>query len=270
MRSKFSKVLALAMAAVLAVGVSPAVTAQAASKKVTLDKQVIYLTSKTGTYGTSFTVEGVGKLTTKPKSSKKSVVKVNSFATTTGKSKYTYHSFNGDEWKSNDPVTTKLDQVNISVSALKKGTATVTFTGNDTDYSKVIEVKKYSNPIKSFTVTNLNGGKNLADKFAKSSYVYDSKDVASKGGKVKFTVVPKAGWEVTYMYLENYYPSESAQAGYNEVYRSYYNGTSKGTVTLADYDETVTGYATVGLRNKADGGTLYMHITIYPEKAATN
>ncbi len=262
MKSKLFKGLALAMAVVLSFGMLPSVTAQAAGKKKTLPKEVIYLTSSSGTNTVSFEVDDITTLS-KLKSSNKDVKPIGYSAVYDSYQAYIFDK-NGKLVPSGNK--SGYDSVTVNLQVSKKAKANITFTSGKVNYTKTIEVRKYTNPIKSLTVKNVK--ENLAGKFDKKCFLQGNEGISlSKGGNIKVTAEAANGWEITDIIFMAF---DSENNG--NIYQTtniYMNGTEKGKAVLGDYNVKDNGYIRVNLRNKSTGGTAFVYTNIIGAKDNT-
>lgn len=124
-----------------------------------------------------------GDKVTEVKSSNKSVVKIVEL----DMYQSTYQYYEGDE------STQNYINASIGFSALKPGTATITFKVNGKKYSKKITVVGYANPIKTFKLTGVSKT-NLKSKFAKKTSVEEKLKADAKAGYLEVSAA--SGWKV--------------------------------------------------------------------------
>lgn len=87
----------------------------------------------------------------------------------------------------------------INIEAKKPGTANLSFKVGSKTYTSKITVKKYTNPLKSLTITGINSNKNIASKF--KSQTYSDISLKSNGKKGSVKVTPNTNWKVVYLQL---------------------------------------------------------------------
>ncbi len=231
---KFSKIIALAMAAVLTFSISPAINAEAK----TLSKRVVYMSTTSGaTSSFSISVDGVKKITNAKSDN--------------SKIKPSYYDLSTRTQLEGDKKTTY--SASVGVTAYKPGTATITFKGDNTNYTQKVEVKKYSNPLSSLKVN----GKDITSYFNKGTSAY-SKYVDS-ASTMKVEAKSKGDWVIESIGISN-----SLDNGYHRVYHSYYNNVKKGSLTFSKFNAKKYGTISVDLRNKKDGGYLYLYVSARP------
>ncbi len=127
-------------------------------------------------------------------------------------------------------------------------------------YKKKIIVKKYVNPIKELTITNVSGGKNIAKNFDTKASGKDLK--VAKSADMKVNAKAAKDWVITEVNVINKYKSDI-----NSANRSYGSGASNVKTTLYDYNNKGTGQLVIKLQNKKDKGVI--EITMNLKKGTT-
>lgn len=205
MKKLSTRFLALALALTVA-GTAAPVTANAQVTAPT--KQTLYKTSDYSS--SSINISCTKKSETIKKSSVKTsnpkVAKLRSLSRNVENRKYETDYFNKD-WKG---YTDKSDYYSYSIGLdlLKVGNATISFKVGSKTYKTQVSVKKYVNPLKSLTITGINGGKNLASKFKKTSYAKSAK-LKKDLKNVTVKAVPAKGWKINSIYVYDNTDSES-------------------------------------------------------------
>ena len=104
----------------------------------------------------------------------------------------------------------------IYLTVKKAGKTTVSYKIGKETYKTKITFKKgkssnvnYKNPLASITVSGLNGDKDFASKFDKSSGLYDSLKLSKTQSKAAIKVKAKSGWNVESIDLSTYFKDGS-------------------------------------------------------------
>ncbi len=261
MNNVFKRIFTIAIGLVVMLSVSPGLIAQAATK--TLDTETYYLRSTTSTEFISIYAAGARSVKN-IKSTNKKVVKPDGYQVYVETSRRISTDSKGKESKGDLEDNTYS---NVYFIGLKEGQSTISYTVGKTEYKKKIYIKKYVNPLKTLTISNVNGGKNIAGKFKKSN------NVSLKGktaNKLKVTAVAANGWEIeritasdlqyTSVKKGNVYWGTN-QVG-NEFYRYFKAGTTNATLNMSPYSASRPGSVSVRLRNKKNNGTLTVYTYI--------
>ena len=252
MKRKLCKFLAALICAAIVLGFYQAPTSYAAETK-TLDQVTIY----------------------KPESESSASFRLNDFIklkTLSSSSKYitpTEYYYNCDKYSQGyEVVNGKLKEkksknngyINVYLKCKKYGSAKIKFRSDNTTYIVPVKVKKYVNPLKSLTITNVNKGKNIAKKYNKQSALYGLYELnLSKSGKVKLSATAKAGWEIISARLVNRKYNDKTYS--HEISRDY-TGKSSASLTMSDFDAESGGFIYVVLRNKTDNGLVEIYANI--------
>jgi len=239
MKKTFGKIFAVAMAAVMTFTAAPALTAEAATK--TLAAKTVYLESEYSTESISIQADKATKISNL-KSTNKTVVKPSSYSI----NKSTQVDEDGKDKSSNQYGYAYF-------SAVKPGTATVSFKGGSTTYKQNVIVKKYVNPLKSLKINN----NELVSMIKNSAYGAQ----ASAAKTIKVNATAASGWKIKNISVYN-----SLDNGSADMYRYYYNGTSKGSLTFSGYNTKKYGSVSIRLENKKDGGEISVSVNL---KSAT-
>ncbi|SFB73021.1 hypothetical protein [Butyrivibrio sp. YAB3001] len=255
MNKKIYKIVSLLLCVVLAFCVAPSVKSEAANKK-TLEKKTVYLASKNGSVSTSVRVDGLTKIS-KLKSSNKNV-RIYGYSTYSNSSQYYYADINGNFVPSTYSGGNNNKYIDINATSLKPGYAEISFTSGKTNYVAPVTFLGYQNPLASLKITNVSGGKNMASKFANSSYVSNRFKV-TKGGVIKVNATAANGWEITYISLNN--RTNNSNDNYS-IYRNYANAVTKASVAHPEYNNKKDGYVGITLRNKKNGGTMHIGMNL--------
>ena len=212
-------------------------------------KQTFYMSSLKGYSYLEVEVDGMTKKQSIDTSSIKSSNK-NIFEPV-----YIYHnksSFTGTYLF--DKKTNKDTEVwsNINLEVKKPGTAKLTFKIGNKSYSSNLTFKKYVNPLKSITITGVNGGKNFASKFKADSNI--SMKGSSKKGSIKISAA--TGWKISRAFFNQNNNTENIN-----MYSS--KGVSSVTVPMTSGIKSGKPYyLSVTLVNEKDGGTLNLSVNI--------
>ncbi len=256
MKKAVSKILAFAMAAVMTFSISPALTAEAANK--TLPAETLYMTSKSNGY-TSFQIDKLTKVDD-VKSSNMAVLKPSGYSIHKSSYEYFYYSDSNKKFTKSDSASGSK-YTDFSFYAYKKGTSTVTIKSGSTTYNKKINVEKYVNPLKSLTISNVNGGKNIAGKYKSEARV---RVTGKKADTIKVKATAASNWEITEISISNTdYSTGRSIGSYSNRY--FKNGTTSGVNILNFYD---SGKADVYVYcvNKKNGGKISINAEInYPK-----
>ncbi len=246
MKKSIVKILAAVLAFVMMFSFTPSLTAEAAK----LEKKTIYLSSASSTTEFSIYADKATKVSNVKSSNKKAVTP----------DRYNISKYTNVNLKDNRKSVS--NGANVYFKAVKPGNATVSFKAGKTGYSQKVTVKKYVNPLKSLTVSNINGGKDIHKLFSKSAYAPSGKLKMKAAKQVKINAKAIKGWEVTYIGLSS---SASGAKGYSSssAYRSFNTGASSASATLCDYSAKGYNYGSVTFRNKKDNGTITISFSLF-------
>ncbi len=123
-----------------------------------------------------------------------------------------YYNYSDDAYGLNQSVQ------EISLQPIKAGTTFLTVTLPDGNtVSKELTVLKYTNPVKTFKITGINSGKNLASKFKKQNLVQGKSLTKSVSGG-KLTVKAAAGWMITNISVGHDFDGEGKYSSINVAY----------------------------------------------------
>lgn len=246
MKKSIVKILAAVLAFVMMFSFTPSLTAEAAK----LEKKTIYLSSASSTSEFSIYADKATKVSN-VKSTNSKVV-----------SPDRYNLSKGTTVNLKDKKKSGSNSATVYFRAMKPGKATVSFKAGKESYSQKITVKKYVNPLKSLTVSNINGGKDIHKVFNKSASAPYGKLKPKAAKQVKINAKAIKGWEVIYISLSS---SGSSAKGYSssDVYRSFSTRASSASATLCDYSLKGYNSASVTLRNKKDQGTVHISFSIF-------
>ncbi len=253
---KFSKIIALAMAAVMTFSISPALIAQA--KETTLDAETVYLPSKNGSKIVSFSIYDLTKVDS-VKSSKNAVLRPYEYTINIDNNQrynyeYSKNAFVKDDYTYNSKYT------NFTFDGVKAGTSNITVKSGGNTYKKTVTVKNYTNPLKSLIISNVNGGKNISGKFSRNS---EAKFKGKNSKSIKAKAQVAGGWEITQINMSNTYSeAPDYESIGSSAYRYFKKGTSKGEATLNYYNYKKPGYVRVSCRNKTTKGTIEIYARI--------
>jgi hypothetical protein len=242
----------LALALVLATALSSAPLAVQAAVSVPSD-EIYYLTSKSKD-DTSYCyiyIDGLSKSSevTKMKSSKESVVSLDSYQKYSYVSTTSYNYMNSEE--ENSSYTNKSYSASIGFAVNKAGTSDITYTIGKKSYTTKVTVKDYTNPLKTVEISGLKNGKstNLKGLVDSSAYASGLKLKSDqKDAKIKFAA--KKGWMITSAYVID-------NDGYDVLESiSYSRGISSVTLNPGTLKKDGTYQTYVDLYNVENGGTL--------------
>ncbi|MCR5271550.1 MAG: hypothetical protein K6E13_00995 [Lachnospiraceae bacterium] len=245
MKNFIKKFAVLAMAAAITLTAAPinALAAVSAPSSVTL-----YAGSTDGssTRTTYISISGLKKSSTikSVKSSKKSVAAYYSKSLSSYITEYASSSSSGYKSYSGD----------IEVLCKKAGSATISYKIDNKTYKTKVNVKKYTNPVKSLKIN----GKDVASKFKKSSYVSAKKPSKTiKNFKVSATAA--SGWKITSISC-----SESAESDSTNGSLSNYNkGLKSRTLIIDRVKKGSSCYINVYCVNTKTNGTLNISYSMY-------
>lgn len=200
--------------------------------------RIVYLSSANSTGNLAISVSGFAK----GKGVVKSSVKSSNTSVVTA---HTLSKSSSEATKlAKDGYNSKYYYDYIELTLKKPGTAKVSYKVGSKSCSTTVKVLKYTNPIKTLTITGVNGGKNLASKFNTSSYVN------GKGGKKtgKITVAAKSGWKIRSI---SYQDSKYAKYWSHSIS----GGAAKATLSIPV--KITGGHVSVDFVNTKTGGMLY-------------
>lgn len=249
MKSKFmTKLLATVMAAAVVVTAVPA-TAMAAP--VYNKSQVLYMTSGTYTSYNSISVSNLKKSQTIEKSSVKSSNEdvAQPYAVGSSTSEYSYRTDYMEKNMKPNQSSSKYYSGSISLKLAKAGKTTVSFKikGVKGTQKVNIQIKKYTNPVKSLKISGINGDlKNKTKSSTASSYLKLNKTVSNASVKV----TAAKGWKISEVSV---YDTENER--YTRI-NSYSKPFGSGTLYLGKLEKNKQYRVSVEFTNPSDGGSL--------------
>ena len=255
MKSKFmTKLLATVMAAAVVVTAVPA-TAMAAP--VYNKSQVLYMTSSTYTSYNSISVSNLKKSQTIEKSSVKSSNEdvAHPYAVGSSTSEYSHRTDYMDKNMKPNQSSSKFYSGSISLKLAKAGKTTVSFKikGVKGTQKVNIQIKKYTNPVKSLKISGINGDlKNKTKSSTASSYLKLNKTVSNASVKV----TAAKGWKISEVSV---YDTENER--YTRI-NSYNKPFGSGTLYLGKLEKNKKYQVSVEFTNPSDGGSLYCYYYI--------
>lgn len=191
MKQEVKKLLSLVLAVIILVSLIPSKEVNAANNINAPKETTVYMTPDDLQCNYVYVNVGGNIKTQKVsgfKSSKPSVATVYSYTKHSNKSKETAVDKNAKLYNNNS--STDLE---IKVKPNNFGTTIISYKIGKKTYKTKVTIKKYTNPIKSITLTGANGNKNFAS--ACSSNTWGQVQMtAQKNAIVKIT--PKSGWKV--------------------------------------------------------------------------
>ncbi len=250
------KLIALVMASVLMLAMVPAINAEAATQQ--LVTRLIYLEPDSSFVSFELSA-GNAKTVKNVKSSNKTAV-IPYFIS--------YASTKNDNLDKNGKIksTDKYTNTYVYFKARNAGTATVSFVAGNTTYKQKVIVKKYTNPLKTLTISSVQNEKNLAGLFKKQTSG-SAKPSSSKTLKVSATA--NSDWQITDISISNSYINyksstkfEDTENHSNNIYRYYKTPVKTGSLTLKDYNNKGSGLVSVHARNKKDGYILNLTVQL--------
>ncbi len=247
MRKNISRFLAAVMASVMVFTAAPALDTQAADKQ--LDAETLYMTSKDSGY-VSFDIDGVTKVNS-VKSSNMAVLKPSNYSIHNNKYDYYYYSDSKNAFEKSD-YNSGSKYTDFSFRALKKGSSNITIKSGSTTYKKKVNVLNYVNPLKTLTISNVNGGKNIAGKFKAKNYNIVK---GTSANQIKVKASTKSGWVIKEIYISNTSYEDGQSEGAYTV-RHFRNGVTSSENILNYYDLGHDANVYVYCENKANGGKL--------------
>jgi hypothetical protein len=172
-----------------------------------------------------------------------------------------------DIWINDSGVETSDDTAEENYAYMyfapkKSGTSTISFTAGSKKYSQKVTVKKYSNPLKKLTISNVTEGGDIHNSLKKTNSV--AMDTTASD-TVKLTAKAASGWQITEIQFANKVTNDSdiCEAG---AYGKYTIPRTTASVTVGDYNSSSYGYADITLRNKKDKGEIIISVTLNPSK----
>lgn len=254
MKNFKTKLLALMLVFATAFGSVPQTVQAAVSTPTEL---VYYLSGKNYTMSSSFNINGLSKSSkiTKLKSSKKSVITLNSYTisgnTSTGTTKFLSSNEKDSSWSD------KSYNAYVQFTANKAGTSNITYKIGKKSYTTKITVKEYTNPLKTVEISGLKDGKktNLKGLVDDESYA-SALTLKSTQKDAKIKLATKKGWKISYATLND----NSTINGY-EVY-NWAKGLSSVTLRPGTLKKGVIYTLSISLYNEKNGGYLYITYNI--------
>ena len=249
MKSKFmTKLLATVMAAAVVVTAVPA-TAMAAP--VYNKSQVLYMTSSTYTSYNSISVSNLKKSQTIEKSSVKSSNEdvAKPYAVGSSTSEYSHRTDYMDKNMKPNQSSSKYYSGSISLKLAKAGKTTVSFKikGVKGTQKVNIQIKKYTNPVKSLKISGIKGDlKNKTKSSTASSYLKLNKTVSNASVKV----TAAKGWKISEVSV---YDTENER--YTRI-NSYSKPFGSGTLYLGKLEKNKEYTVRVEFTNPSDGGSI--------------
>lgn len=252
MKKILGKLLSALICAALVAGLYQGPTSYAAEQK-TLEKVTIY--KPAGGIYASFKLNDFVKLKTLSSSSKN--ITPTEYYYSCDKYSQGYEVVNG---KVKERKSSNKGYITVHLECKKFGSANIKFKSGNTNYTVPVKLKKYVNPLKSLTITNVNKGKNISKKFDEEPTIYDLYALKlSKSGKVKLSATAKGGWEITSVRLVNRKHNDRT---YNHEISRDYKGKISASITMHDFDAESGGFIDVVLRNKTDNGVVEIYANI--------
>ena len=226
------------------------------------ENQTVYRYGK-GVTSTSIYVGGLSKSQTIKKSSVKSsdpsVVKPGYLQKSSNSYNYQTEYFDNTA-----PTKTGSDNYSYSIGLklLKKGSSRISFMIGNKKYETAVNVKDYTNPIKTVKIAGLKNGKstNLASKL-NSMNMTNLKLTKNKSDAV-VEVSVKSGWKLTS--IELYSPKESA---YYSV-RNYAKGVNGAKLHVGTLKKNQPYQVKLEFKNTKDNGTITSYYYINYKKTS--
>lgn len=221
-----------------------------ASAAVNVPKSVtVYANSSS-----NISIQGLG--TAKNKITKSSIKSSNTnvaqpTALTTNVSTYSYKSEPLTKGGRGYSDSSSSNSQSIELWTNKTGTANVSFKIGSKSYSTKVTVLKYTNPIKSITLTGANGGKSFAGltKQMSNASVTLSKKTLTKSW---LTVVPASGWKIMNV-------SVSSSRGSDPQYYSFNSNKPASKAVLGVGSVQKGGYINISLLNTKNNASMYIY-----------
>ena len=252
MNKKTVRILTMALSFIMLFTITPALRAEAATKK--LKNKTIYMQ----TYSYILRVDGI-KSVKGVKSSNRKVLVPESFCAR--RDSYT------DTWINDYGVETSDETAEENYACMyfspkKSGTSNISFTADGKKYSQKVTVKKYVNPLKMLTISNVNEGSDIRGSLGKTNSVAMDTTAADT---VRLTAMAAGGWQITEISFTNKITNDSdiCEAG---AYGKYTLPRTRASVTVGDYNSSSYGYADITLRNKKNKGEIIISVTLNPSK----
>ena len=152
-----------------------------------------------------------------------------------------------------DPAST-YSSAHLGIIIKKKGKAVVSFNLGSKAHKITVKVgdgssssySKYVCPVKTFSVSSVNSGKNLAGKFKKTSYAYDGIQWAETD-KATLKLQAKPGWVVSNIYVYEYDGVYSRSRYYT------FNQGQNVTLNLGELKKSKGGNLQISVSFRKDG-----------------
>lgn len=256
MRKLTKKLMGAVLAAAVALTALPVTASAAVSYS---KKQVVYLTPGVSDGWNTLYVYGLKKGQTikksSIKSSKKSVLEVSYVQN--GTSTYKNYSYTA---KKNKTTSFTDRYAYISYHMKKAGTATISYKIGTKTYKTKVTLKKYTNPLKSITISGVSGGKNIASKVNKSTNASLKMTKSSSNGSVKIST--KSGWKITYASVDVYKHTDKVDSLlFSRGYYSYSKPASSVTLKVGSMSKSNRYYVNISCQSTS-GGYLYISYAI--------
>lgn len=255
-RTFITRLMALTLGCIMLMASAPAVRAEATNKKQVNETETKYIcqSASKDPIIESITIDNAKKVTG-IKSSKKAVIEALDYSVDTkSQTKRIYN-----------PKTGKVENKKINASTVtlyylikKTGTATLTYTVGNTTYKRKITVKKYTNPLKSLTVTGVNGDKNICSLLNGSNKAEGLK--ARTSGNLRIAVMAGNDWRIRRIRFSN--TSDSSSSYVNRSLDAKYGGLVGTTLFVSGYDTKNNGALVIDLKNRKNGGTETVEVYI--------
>ena len=221
-------------------------------------KQVVYLRSKGGSGSTSVSIGNIakGQKIVGATSSNKAVAKPSGYYNWTGN----YKDFDNSEYNYDNA------DGHVDVTLYKTGKATIsTKIGKSTKsyktYKTELTVKAYDNPIKKFTITGVNSGKDLSKKFAKQAWQWGTLSKSAKSAKIQVSADTSDGWKIQSIEYSTYSNSDGS---HSSRYLNYPKGKSSVSMSVGTISYKTGADIYVRFVNSKTGGTMSCSYYIEP------
>ena len=264
MKKTSKRVISLVLVILLAMSMTASVMA---AGKVTPIKgtQTVYLSSKEVydyNYVSIALASGTKSFTIKPETVKVKAGTAGAKLEEVRKNKWTttyreeYRVGSSSKWKKYTSKSTNCSYY-ADLYVKKAGTATVKYKIGSKSYSTKLKVLAYKNPVKSITLTGVNGGKSFASLTKNQRYPSRNLQFTSNVSSATLKVVPAKGWKITdvtfYAYGDSYY--------YRDLGCS--EGLSSATLKCGKMQLGNSYEVSVECMNTSNGAYMYVWYPIY-------
>jgi hypothetical protein len=228
----------------------PSYRVEAATKK--LPAKTVYMQS----YNYVLTVDGVNSVKGL-KSSNRKVLQPFSCHVYKGSLTDTWFT---DEGAGYDDPAADESYATMYFTAKKKGTSTISFTSGNKKYTQKVTVKKYVNPLKKLTISNVNGGQDIHDLLKNTNSISIAQTASDD--PVRLTAQAASGWQITGMDFENSVVDDEGEDNTYNSKRRFARAVSSTSVILGSYNQKNYTVADITLRNQKNKGEIKVTVVL--------